>query len=334
MVVQQANPARGFVSWLGWVLAGIFLISLMGFFSSKQEYFDKSGGIQEKYHSLSEDHASNKIAVIDASGVIMSGNGFVKKQIDRVKEDKSVKAIVLRVDSPGGTVYGSDYLYHHLVKLRTERELPMVVSMGSTAASGGYYISMAVGDQENCIFAEPMTTTGSIGVIIPHYNVAGLMKEHGIVEDSIATHPRKNMLSVAKELTDDDREVIGKYIGHAFDRFKEVIRYGRPKFEVDPAALDVLATGEVFTAKQAKESGLVDQIGFIEDAVERAAEMASLDKKKAMAVTYTRPATLMDALSYIEAPKTNPLSQLIELSTPRAYYLLAPLPSMVSNSAD
>ena len=104
------------------------------------------------------------MAIITVSGVIVDGDGYVKKQIERVRQDEDVKAIVLRVNTPGGTVTGSDYILHHLNRLRAERKLPLVVSMGSVAASGGYYVSMAVGDQPQSIYAEPTTTTGSIGV--------------------------------------------------------------------------------------------------------------------------------------------------------------------------
>lgn len=330
LVQKQPNSGRGFVSWLGWVLAGICLLAAFSIYSSNRSYFDNSGSIQEKYHSLSKSTGADKIVVLDASGVIMSGQGFVKQQIDQIRKDESIKGIVLRVDSPGGTVYGSDFMYHHLVKLRAERELPMVVSMGSVAASGGYYIAMAVGDQEKCIYAEPMTTTGSIGVILPHYNVAGLMEKYGVAEDSIATHPRKNMLSMSREMSEDDREVIGKYIDHAFQRFKEVIRFGRPKFAKNKEALDVLATGEIFTAKQAKESGLIDEIGFIEDAIERVIGMAGLEEDSTRVVTYNKPVTLMDALALGKSSDNNALKQLLELSTPRAYYLATPLPSVLS----
>ncbi len=125
----------------------------------------------------------------------MEGDGFVKRQIDRVRKDAQVKAVVVRIDSPGGTVTGSDYIYHHLKKLREDRSLPLVVSMGSIAASGGYYIAMAVGDQEKSIFAEPTTTTGSIGVIVPHYDLSGLMARYDVRDDSISSHPRKQILS-------------------------------------------------------------------------------------------------------------------------------------------
>lgn len=330
IVANQPGGWGTFLGWLGWLVAGCCLVAAFSVYSSNKSYFDNSGSIEERYHSLSKETAANKIAILDASGVIMSGQGFVKRQIDQIRKDKSVKGIVLRVDSPGGTVYGSDFMYHHLVKLREERELPMVVSMGSIAASGGYYIAMAVGDQENCIFAEPMTTTGSIGVIIPHYNVSGLMKRFDVVDDSIATHPRKDMLSVTREMTEDDRQVIKQYIDHAFNRFKDVIKFGRPKFAGDPDALDVLATGEVFTAKQAKESGLVDEIGFIEDAIERVVEMAGLEESKTRVVTYEKPVSLVDALALGQATKQNVLKEMLELTTVRAYYLANPLPSILS----
>ncbi len=183
------------IGWLGLMVAGIIVLSQwIGF----AEYFDTTHGIEEKYVSGGK-FASDKIAIISIEGVIMEGDGFVKQQIDRIREDSNVKAIVVRVDSPGGTVTGSDFIYHHLKKLKAEKKIPLVVSMGSMAASGGYYVSMAVEDQENAIFAEPTTTTGSIGVIIPHYNVAELMKEHGVVDDSIASHERKHAQSTAAE---------------------------------------------------------------------------------------------------------------------------------------
>ncbi|HWB00999.1 MAG TPA: S49 family peptidase, partial [Pirellulales bacterium] len=129
--------------------------------------------VEEKYHSLSKT-ALNKVAIITVEGTIIDGEN-VKKQIDHAHDDEHVKAIVLRIDSPGGSVTGSDYIYHHLVKLRKDRKLPIVVSMGGIAASGGYYVAMAIGDEKDVIFAEPTTWTGSIGVVIPHFDLSGFV---------------------------------------------------------------------------------------------------------------------------------------------------------------
>src|SRR3954471_24866622 len=101
---------------------------------------DSDDHLQEKYHSL-EKQGHDKVAIITVEGAILDGEGYVKHQIDHIRHDDSVKAVVLRVDSPGGTVTGSDFIYHHLIKLTKEREIPLVVSMGGMAASGGYYVS-------------------------------------------------------------------------------------------------------------------------------------------------------------------------------------------------
>src|SRR5262249_6094014 len=137
--------------------------------------------------------------------VISGDDNFAKRQIDHVRDDDDVKAVVLRVDSPGGTITGSDFLYHHLKKLTRDKRIPLVVSMGGIAASGGYYISMAVGEAENTIYAEPTTWTGSIGVIIPHYDVSALLEKWEIKDDSIASNPLKMMGSPTRRLPEPIR---------------------------------------------------------------------------------------------------------------------------------
>ena len=339
VVVQQPSIWRGVLSWLGWMVAGLCLLAIVGFVGARQEYFDSSGGIREKYHSLSKESkaAQQKIALLHVSGVITSGDGFVKRQIDRIREDEHVKGIVIRIESPGGSVYGSDFILHHLKELRAEKNEPMVVSMGSLAASGGYYVAMAVGDQEKCIFAEPLTTTGSIGVIIPHYNISGLMEEHGMVDDSLATHPRKTMLSMTRPMTDDDRQVLEQYMDHAFERFKEVIKEGRPQFREDPESLDALATGEMFTAEQAKQLSLVDEIGFVEDAIARVLEMAGLDAKETRVITYTRPVSMLDAISLTKPAKPfdqSAIHSLLKFNTQQAFYLTSPAANWLAAERD
>lgn len=319
------------LGWLGLFVAGIIVLSQWVGFA---EYFDTTHGIEEKYHSGAK-FATDKIAIISIEGVIMEGDGFVKQQIDRIREDEHVKAIVVRVDSPGGTVTGSDFIYHHLKKLRAEKhDIPMVVSMGSMAASGGYYVSMAVDTQENSIFAEPTTTTGSIGVIIPHYNVSGLMKEYNVVDDSIASHERKQMLSMTRELTPENRAIIQSYVDESFARFKNIVKSGRPIFQKDPEALDQLATGEIFSADQALKHGLVDKIGFVEEAIDRALELAKLTKDNVRVVKYKKPAALFD-LGMSSAQAGGNVAALLELSTPRAFYLFSSFPTLaVSKRAD
>jgi protease-4 len=313
--------------WLGFAACALLLV---GQYSALSDYFDTSEGITESYHSGAK-YGREKVAVISVRGVITTGDGFVKQQIDRVREDKNVKAVVLRVESPGGMVTGADYILHHLRKLCDERKLPVVVSMGGIAASGGYYVAMVVGDRERSIFAEPTTTTGSIGVIIPHYDFSGLLARFDVKDDSLATHPRKDMLSMTKPMPEDHRQVLKEYLDEAFWRFKEVVKEGRPAFRKDEAALEELATGQVFTALQAKANGLVDEIGFIEDAIQRVCELAKLDVEKTRVVQYERPLSLFN-LGLVQArPNPPQLTQILDMNAPRAYYLWSALPPLMTS---
>ncbi len=316
------------VGWAGLMIAGCIVLAQWGAFA---DYFDTTGGIEEKYVSGGK-FSTDKIAVISIEGVILEGDGFVKQQIDSIREDANVKAIVVRVDSPGGTVTGSDFIYHHLKKLREEKgKIPLVVSMGSMAASGGYYVSMAVGDQENVIFAEPTTTTGSIGVIIPHYDVSGLLEKFDVKDDSIASHERKQMLSMTRHIPPEHRAIIQSYVDESFGRFKNIVKSGRPLFQKDSAALDQLATGEIFSADQALKHGLVDKIGFLEEAVDRALELANLKKEDVRVVRFKKPSSLFDIGGLAHArqgAEMNSLAGILELSTPRAYYLFSSFPTL------
>lgn len=342
IVIQTTTVWQRFMSRLGWLGFSVTGLLLVSQFLATGEYFQTSDGVSEKYHSGAK-YASDKVAVIDVTGVILEGDGFVKRQIDLIRADESVKAVVLRVDSPGGTVTGSDYLYHHLNKLRDDRKLPVVVSMGSIAASGGYYISMAVGDQERSIFAEPTTTTGSIGVIVPHYDLSGLLARFDVKDDSIASHPRKQMLSMTRRLSDEDRQIVQGFVNESYERFLEIVRSGRPTLRKNDEALRKLATGEVFSATQAKQLGLVDEIGFVEEAIERAKELAGIAGQEVRVVTYVRPPSLLGLGAFARSPSAGgafgastggavgELATLLELSAPRAWYLSSLLPTLATS---
>jgi protease-4 len=335
VVIRQAR--RGFwwrlLAFLGWAGFGFAALVAVAQFFAFTSYFDNTHGITEKYHSGAK-FATDKIAIISIEGIIADADGFVKGQIDRVRDDQEVKAIVVRIDSPGGTVTASDYMWHHLQKLREERKIPLVVSMGGIAASGGYYVAMAVGDQEQSIYAEPTTTTGSIGVMFPHYDLSGLLNRFDVRDDSLVTHPRKEMASMTKPMTEEHRALLQGYIDESLTRFKSVIQSGRPKFKQDASALDQLATGEIFSATRAKQLGLIDEIGFIEEAIERAKSLAGFADKDMRVVQYNRPSSLLDLGLLAAAPQNarrSQLESLLELSTPRAYYLASTMPPLLSS---
>lgn len=335
IVIKQAGVSRWW-SWLGWTG---FMLTLLAFISlsvKTSDYFDTTGGIQEKFYA-GDENATKKIAIISITGAIGSGEGYVKHQIDRVREDESVEGVIVRVDSPGGTVTGSDYIFHHLNRLRQERKLPIVVSMGGMAASGGYYVSMAVGDQEQSIYAEPTSVTGSIGVIIPHYDISGLLNEFGVKDDSIVTHPRKQMLSMTREIPEEHRQLLQDHVDSTLGRFIEVVKSGRPKLRegegLQFGEID-LATGEIFTADKAVEYGLIDKIGFIEDAIERVCELQGLGVDEVRVVRYSPPPSLFNfsSLKVQQGVGAGTLLEALENTAPRAYVLCSWAPPMITSA--
>lgn len=320
------------------VLAGLFVVGVLAFsLLLSLGLLAVVGGlgaeskIQERHFSH-QPGAPHKVAILRIEGVIIEGEGYAKRQIDQALRDEAVKAVVVRVDSPGGTVSGSDLLYHQLRKLVEKKGIPLVVSMGGIAASGGYYISMAVGSTPETIFAEPTTWTGSIGVIIPHYDLSGLLSEWGVKQDSIVSHPLKGMGSFTRPMTPEERKILQDLVNESFADFKEIVRKGRPRFQNDPQTLDRLATGQVFTARQAKENGLVDRIGYLEDAVQRAIELAGLDPENVNVVEYKRELSLWSLLleGRARAPAVD-LAGLLDRLTPRAYYLWTWVPPVLAS---
>lgn len=264
-----------------------------------------------------------KVAVITVDGAIMSTDDFINDQIEDVLDDETVKAVVLRMDTPGGSVSASDYYYNKLTKLRKERKIPIVVSMGGVCASGGYYMAMACGtENEGVLFAEPTTWTGSIGVIISSYDFSGLAAKIGVKEDSIKSHELKGMGSLTRPFTEKEREILQALVDDAFGRFQNVIYTGRKCFAENHDALIPLATGQVYTTRDALDFGLVDREGYLEDAIDRALELAKLDKKTTQVYRYSETTTLSDILTASEAKIGEKPEQLLrQLAVPRAYYL-------------
>ncbi len=227
--------------------------------------------------SLKNDGSSNgKLAVIYAEGGISSGESSegtigstsLAETIREAREDTTIKAIVFRVNSPGGSGLASDVIWRE-VELATKVK-PVIVSMGDVAASGGYYISAPA----TRIFAEPNTITGSIGVfgIIP--NMQGFFNNKtGITFDGTKTHKFADMMTITRPLTEEEKGIIQGYVDDFYTTFKERVAEGR-KMTVDQ--VDSIGQGRVWTGIDAKERGLVDELGGLEDAIKAAADIAGL----------------------------------------------------------
>lgn len=219
--------------------------------------------------------SSDKIAVIYAQGEIMYtegdeatiGQGIMSKALKEAREDNRVKAIVLRVDSPGGSALASELIWRE-VEL-TKKEKPVIVSMGNLAASGGYYISC----NADKIFAEPNTITGSIGVFGTIPNMHKLVEDLGINAEQVGTNKNSVEYSVFEPMTDEQRALIKEGIEDIYSLFTQRVADGRGMTQ---AAVDTIAQGRVWTGKDAVEIGLVDEIGGLDMALEAAATAAGI----------------------------------------------------------
>lgn len=261
--------------------------------------------------------ALEKIAIIEVNGLIAAGNvEHVLKQIRQAREDHMVKAVVLRVDSPGGTVSGSDRIWRELATLSDEKDKrPVVVSMGGMAASGGYYVSASA----DRIFAEPTTWTGSIGVIMQFPQLKGLMDKLGVEVVVIATDDQwKDAGSMLKPMAEPQRARWREIVDQAYQRFIRVVAQGR-KLSLDD--VKALANGKVYTAEEALKLKLVDEIGYLDDAIREAQRQAnSFDSK---VIRYARPFNPL-ALLEVEARGTGlkiDAEAIHQLQTPEMLYL-------------
>ncbi len=199
---------------------------------------------------------------IDGNGSPLDGTGslgFASQQLRAAARNNAVKAVILQIDSPGGGLTASDLL-HHEVDLLRRRGKPVIAWAGSTMASGGYYIAVAA----ESIMASPTTTIGSIGVIMQHFQVQELLAKLGIRVDPVTSGAHKDIGSPFREMTPEERRILEDYIAVAHARFVGIVAEGR---DLPPEQVREIADGRIFVPAVALERGLIDSIGYIEDAV-------------------------------------------------------------------
>ena len=236
----------------------------------------------------------DKVLVLDISGIIMGGEtgsplsdrkkpgliARVREALDKARRDKQVKAVVLRVNSPGGGVTASDILYHELRTFKQETGVTLVAHIMDVGASGAYYAALAA----DAITAQPTSVTGSIGVIMYRVDATGLMQKVGIQTVEIASADKKGIGSPFRPLSDDERKIFQGFIDSLYGRFTGLVAEER---RMTPDAVKKMADGRIFTSREAQAGGLIDGIGYLEDAIELAKKKAGLPEAKV--VTYFRP---------------------------------------------
>lgn len=251
-------------------------LSSMAFSNIESSWTEVFSATEEPFieEIIEEGNASKKIAVLEVNGAIQDtgdvtsffqspgyNHSAFMENLEHVKEDKDVKAIILKVNSPGGGVVESAEIHDKLVEISEETKKPIYVSMGSMAASGGYYIS-APADK---IYASPETLTGSLGVIMQGVNYAGLAEKYGVEFVTIKSGEFKDIMSPSREMTEEERNILQTMINNSYEGFVDVIASGRGLSEEEVRSI---ADGRIYDGRQAKEIGLIDDFGYFEDVTE------------------------------------------------------------------
>ncbi len=295
MYPYPPKPPRGFARAIFTTLATtIFGVSiLLNIYLIGYAVLTQAGGTDTKQTILTEGSATQRIAVVPLEGVIDQAEADqFGALLGQVEKDTTIKAVVIQVDTPGGSVTASDQIHHRIEQFKSAKPtIPVVISQGALATSGGYYASCAGG----WIVAQPTTLTGNIGVLMPRYNVSKLAEKWGIEDNSMHSTGAdfKTAGSPFKEDTPQEHAYIQGLIDSAFVQFKAVVSDGRSgKLNGD---IDQIANGKVYTAQEALKLGLVDQIGYLADAAAKAGSLAGVSH--ATVVKFERKSSFLDLFS-------------------------------------
>ena len=264
-----------------------------------------SGGKNGRFAS------GDKIAIVEVEGVITQSSGIIE-ELQQYLADEGVKAIILRVDSPGGGVGPSQEIYREIMRIKSKSKKKVVTSMGSVAASGGYYIASA----SDLIVANPGTITGSIGVIMEFVNLEELLNKIGVKGVVIKSGQYKDIGSPFREMTPEESRIMQEVLDNVHQQFIQAVAEGR---KMDRAKVAQIADGRIMTGEQAKNLGLVDELGNLQDTIDITAKMVGI---------VGRPNVLYPKkkFSIWELLTRDMVSAIVEVLTEKGYELNLPLP--------
>ena len=243
------------------------------------------------------------IAIVPVEGVIVpgeapppspfssggSGAAYSQTVINNLKsanEDEDVKAIILHVNSPGGSVFASDEIYLQIQEI----EKPIIAAMGSIATSGGYYVSAPTDE----IWAGPSTLTCSVGVILQFLNLEGFSEEYGVTAITITSGKFKDTGNPFREFNEEERALLQELVDEFYDGFVDVVAEGR---DMTKESVREIADGRICSGRQAQEMGLVDNLGYLPDVIDRAAELGGIDDEDPRIIEYSQDANVFDMLA-------------------------------------
>ena len=331
---MNLRKKRGNGFWQWSLVTVLLILSTPGCAFINVSLYQPALPLQER---VIEGEGPGKVLVMDISGVLAyeekdKGGSFreevnlvarVKEELGKAAADDEIKAIVLRIQSPGGTVNASDLIHHEISEFKKKRNVVVVACFLGIATSGGYYVATAA----DHIIAQPTTLTGSIGTIALKFNVEGLMEKVGVTEETVKSGDKKDMWSPFRPATSEEKKIFQSIIDEYQGKFLEVVREGRKNMtETDLAKVK---DGRVFSGTQAFKLGLVDQLGYLNDAIQWAKNAAGIERAKV--VMYHRPGTHVEnvyslsqgeAWSWAERLRQGEL--LPQRETPQFMYLWLP----------
>lgn len=325
-VVSEPKRSRG-IGWkifFGIILGISILANVILFFTIivMVSVMMAGGGGKAYYNEklVQEGPSSNKIVIINIAGIIDNKVAEqVEEQIKTARKDKNIKALIFRTMTPGGAVAASDRIYYWIKKYRKETGNPAVAFMDTLAASGGYYTSAAC----DKIIAEPTVITGSIGVVMGHFVFQDLLEQKlGIKPTIVKSGPKKDWPTSFEPVTEEQIAYLNdKLIMPTYERFVGIVAESR-KENLSIEQVRELADGSIYNAQEALDNKLIDQIGYLPDAIELAKSLA--DIKKAKVVVYEKPFTIESIFGAETLLKQFTNNALYELTTPKLMYLWSP----------
>ena len=289
----------------------------------------------KKIYQTGTKGSKNKIAIVKIYGIILNSDDTwgtiansqkICKELKKAAEDKSIKGVILDIDSPGGEIVATDNIYHCVEKVRKANK-PVVALMGSVAASGGYYVAAGA----DYIVANRLTTTGSIGVIINSYNFYKLLEKIGVDDEVYKSKEMKDILNPARPRTPQEKKIIQALVGESYNEFVEIVSTGRigknPKLTASYIKNSPVGDGRILSGVQALKYGLVDELGYFDDARSQILKMLEIKDENYEMITLEKDKSLLDLFQKFTNDNSDinvnirPLAQNAGISSGKMYYL-------------